>query len=202
MRTTIEGKVFGNLTAVRFHSKKGAIPYWLFRCTCGVEKVINAYMVIHGHTKSCGCLRKNVITKHGKVGTSLYTTWRGIKDRCYNKSVKAYKNYGGRGITMCTEWKKDFMSFYNWAIENGYKKGLSIDRINNDKGYCPENCRWVTRKEQNRNYRRNRILTYKGETLCFADLCKKYNVGFTTAYYRLKVGKPLDEVFSSKGIKC
>ena len=119
-----------------------------------------------------------------------------MKERCNNKNNKSYKNYGGRGIKVCKEWSENFMSFYNWSINNGYKEGLTIDRINNDGNYEPSNCRWITRKEQNRNYRKNHLLTYKGETLCLADIADKYGINRGTLLYRLKKGKTIEEALN------
>lgn len=93
-----------------------------------------------------------------------YKRWKAMKCRCYNPNHTFYKNYGGRGITICDEWKNDFMCFYEWASQSGYKKGLTLDRIDNNKGYSPQNCRWVTRKEQGRNQRTNHKITINGET--------------------------------------
>lgn len=100
---------------------------------------------------------------HGKKGTKIYNIWRGMRDRTRHKSHKQYKDYGGRGITVCKEWDI-FENFYNWAMANGYKEGLSIDRIDNDKGYNPENCKFSTIKEQANNKRNNHIITYNGES--------------------------------------
>ena len=108
-----------------------------------------------GKIKSCGCLNKQGNPKHGLRYTRLYRIWINMKTRCYNKNTNRYKDYGARGITICNEWRNDFMSFYNWSMNNGYDENLTIDRINNDKNYEPSNCRWITVKEQNRNKRNN-----------------------------------------------
>lgn len=122
--------------------------------------------------------------KHGMIHTRLYSIWHCIKVRCYIKSCLSYKNYGGRGITVCDEWKKDFMSFYNWAINNGYKDDLTIDRIDVNGNYEPKNCRWATKKQQDNNKRTNHFVEYKGETktikqwadltgICYSTLSKR-----------------------------
>ena len=136
------------------------------------------------------------IKKHGMKNTKIYRIWCSMKERCNNKNNKSYKNYGGRGIKVCDEWLENFISFYNWAIKNGYKEGLTIDRINNNGIYEPSNCRWITRKEQNRNYRKNHLLTYKGETLCLADMADKYGINRGTLLYRLKKGKTIEEALN------
>lgn len=126
------------------------------------------------------------LKKHGLSNTKLYSIWSGMKRRCYNKNERAYKHYGGRGITICDEWKNDFMSFYDWAMNNGYSEGLTIDRIDNNKGYSPENCRWATVKEQNRNYRRNIKVEYKGETKTLVELAEEYNIDYKLLHQRYK----------------
>ena len=137
---------------------------------CGTEFKTMLHNVKRGTTKSCGCYQKRrtkeVNTKHGLEATRLYNIWLKLKDRVLNPKNKNYNDYGGRGITICEEWKNDPIAFYNWAISNGYEenKGLSIDRIDNDGNYCPENCRWTTKTIQGRNTRipKNNTSGYKG----------------------------------------
>ena len=142
------------------NSKKKA-RYGIYKCGfCGTEFRTQINNVKNGNTKSCGCYTK----KHGLKNTRLYRIWGGIKDRTLNIKTREFPNYGGRGITICEEWKNDFLSFYNWAMSNDYSDELSIDRIDNDGNYCPENCRWVTSTIQSRNKRKfkNNISGYKG----------------------------------------
>jgi hypothetical protein len=109
-----------------------------------------------GHTKACGCVSfvyDRIIKRHGESGTRLYGIYYLMLNRCYNKNNVVFNNYGGRGISVCDEWKNDFMTFYNWAMVNGYSDNLEIDRIDNEGNYCPENCRWVTRSENMQNTR-------------------------------------------------
>ena len=147
--------------------------YGIFKCgLCGTEFKTMLYKVKSGHTKSCGCYNKRRIketnTKHGLIETRLYTIWANIKDRTLNPKYKKYNDYGGRGINICEEWKNDFMSFYAWAMTNGYSDELSIDRIDNDGGYSPENCRWTTKTIQRRNTRiaKNNTSGVKGVSYC------------------------------------
>ena len=161
------GQKFDKLIAIKFIKMKGnSIQYWLFKCNCGKEKIICANSVIRGSTKSCGCLSKKLFIErtktHGMRNTRIYETWAGMKKRCFNKNCKSYKNYGGRGITICEKWLK-FENFYEdmgKSYENHVKKfeekNTTVDRKNNDKGYYKENCKWSTRKEQANNRRKNK----------------------------------------------
>ena len=154
-----------------FATEKSKIKdrFGIYKCSfCGTEFKTQTYKVKSGHTKSCGCYHKRRVSEthktHGLIRTKLYNTWSKLKDRVLNPKHKAYQDYGGRGISVCGEWKDDFMSFYNWAMENGYSDELSIDRIDNDGDYCPENCRWTTKTIQSRNQRiaKNNTSGYKG----------------------------------------
>lgn len=122
----------------------------------------------------------------GRRGTPLYTVWSRMKERCYNKNDAAYKNYGGRGIYVCDEWKNDYLAFHEWALSSGYEYGLSIDRIDNNGPYSPENCRWATRKEQCNNRRTNLLVTYNGETKTFSQWIEEYNADYDLVFQRYK----------------
>ena len=118
----------------------------------------------------------------------LKVLWYRIKERCYNENSKSYHRYGGRGICVCEEWLNDSSAFARWAIENGYEKGLEIDRIDNDKGYSPENCRWVTKKENTRNTRRNKRYEWNGETHVLSEWCEILELNYNTVNMRLHRG--------------
>lgn len=140
---------------------KDSIGYWC-RCDCGTEKIIPANTLNHGKqgTKSCGCLRDEKLherTTHGESGgkfvgarTQLYRCWSNIKSRCYNKKVRSYSDYGAKGIKMCDEWLYGFSKFSEWAHGHGFQEGLTINRIDSSKDYCPENCEWIPLEENNR----------------------------------------------------
>ena len=158
----LTGQKIGKLTVIKRASNyKDGSARWLCKCDCGNEKIIAGYNLRRGHTNSCGCNTKieaskkkgikNSNFKHGKSKTRLHGIWRGMQDRCYNPNNADYEHYGGRGIVVCKEWLEDFINFYNWAIVNGYKKELSVDRINNNGNYEPNNCRWADNALQIRN---------------------------------------------------
>lgn len=166
--------VFIDLTGMRFgrwlvieraSNPKGTRAVWLCKCDCGNTNIVTGKDLRSGRTKSCGCLR----VKHGCEKTKLYNVWHNMKSRCYNPTSAPFKDYGGRGITVCEEWRNDFIPFRDWSFSNGYAEGLSLDRIDNDGPYSPENCRWVSMKEQCNNRRNNHFLNYNGETHTLAS---------------------------------
>lgn len=159
----LTGKRFGRLVVVkRVGSNKKGNSIWECHCDCGNISNVVGYSLTDGKSRSCGCLQKEAVANmnktckrtHGKKNTRLYRIWNGMKDRCFNKNSPDYNSYGGRGITVCEEWKQSFECFYIWAVSNGYSDSLSIDRINGDGNYEPDNCRWATASEQNRNRRK------------------------------------------------
>jgi hypothetical protein len=138
-----------------------------FDCECGNIVETKISQVYREHTKSCGCYVKELIgkrsTTHGKSKTVLYSRWCGILNRCYRVSEHQYPAYGGRGIRTCDEWKNDFDNFYNWAINNGFSPELSIDKLDDNWHYCPENCRWATIEQQLESKYNNRMILAFGE---------------------------------------
>ena len=157
------------------------------RCVCGKERLIIKSQVLHGLTKSCGCKSKLCCTKHGDRKKPLYSVWRSMRYRCNTVSNPAYKSYGGRGIKVCKEWDESYEAFRAWAYEHGYKEGLSIDRIDNNGNYCPENCRWVSLAEQQNNKRSNRYFIYNGKQYTLTQLAKLAKMSVTSFEYRISV---------------
>jgi len=182
----LTGKKFGDLIVSGLYKRsKNGKCIWECKCKCGNICYKWGDTLRRGKKPSCGCgsskLISNALKKHGMFGTNIYKRYYSIKNRCYNKRDKNYKNYGARGITMCTDWvdeKNGFLNFYNLAIKNGYKKDLTIDRIDNNKGYYPENCRWVNYKEQVRNRRNSLYLkTNKGKEY-LKDFCERVGIKY------------------------
>ena len=201
----LTGERFGRLTVIRQIGKRNNRVTWLCKCDCGNEKIVKGVDLKRGHVKSCGCLKKEFVPKsktHGKRSTRLYTIWNMMKQRCENPKSKSYKNYGGRGIRVCNEWKNNFQSFYDWAINNGYNENLNgndctIDRISVNGNYEPTNCRWVNKKFQANNKRNNHFISYRGETHTIAQWEEKLGINNRVFYQRLKLGWGIDETIET-----
>ena len=167
-------------------------------CDCGNGWVGSAAYPKHKKTKSCGCLVAEMASKthktHGLRGHPLYNVWRHMKERCYAKNDKEYCNYGGRGITVCDEWMDSFKAFYDWAIKFGYEKGLTIERNDVNGNYTPDNCRWATNKEQQRNRRNNRHVTINAETKTVSEWSEVSGVNSSAIYARLNRGCVGEEI--------
>lgn len=194
------GQKFGRLTVTnRAENDKKGNTRWLCSCSCGKQGIVCGYHLKSGAIKSCGCIKKEMLSNrenaHHKAGTRLYRIWAGIKERCFNSNHKNYNRYKGRGITMCNEWKDNFMSFYNWAVNNGYKQGLTIERINNDGNYEPSNCRWATRWEQANNTSHNHFIVYNGEKHTVSQWSKKTGIKYSVLRGRILDGLPLWKCF-------
>lgn len=186
----LTGQRFGRLTVIE---RAGAKPTrWLCECECGRKIEINAYSLNSGRTTSCGCFARECSAErkktHGNAYTRLYNIWCCMKQRCLNPNHISYCNYGGRGITVCAEWLHRFQSFYDWAMANGYRDDLSIDRIDNDKGYSPDNCRWATIKEQHNNTRANRKIFFAGRTMTMAEWREELQISKGTVDARRALG--------------
>lgn len=185
----LTGEKFGRLTVVsRAENSKGGKSRWLCRCECGNECVVHSSSLKSGNTRSCGCIRREAshdrATTHGMSKTPLFTIWRAMVSRCNNPNNRSYENYGGRGIHVCDEWL-DSSSFFGWAIANGYSEGLTIERVDVNKGYEPSNCKWIPKAEQARNKTNNRMLEINGERKCLAQWCEEYGVDYFMVRQRI-----------------
>jgi hypothetical protein len=198
----LTGHRFGRLTVIEFDGiKTRHRAYWICKCECGQVKSICGHDLMTGYTKSCGCLRADngrlQLTKHGKSRTRLYYIYQSMKQRCNDKNHHAYKDYGGRGIVVCNEWMA-FNAFYDWAIKNGYREnaGLSIDRINVDGNYCPENCRWAIIDTQANNKRSNKYFELNGEHHSIAEWAKILGGSASLIHARLRKGWSIEKALS------
>lgn len=169
-RRELTGQRFGRLTVVEYDHTHNGSAYWKCKCDCGNEKIISSNSLTQGNATSCGCYRKEYVSAqkktHGMSKTRIYREFRAMKTRCTNENIEEHHRYSGRGINICDEWmgKGGFERFMKWAYANGYSDDLSIDRIDNDKGYSPDNCRWVDRITQANNTSLNHNITINGET--------------------------------------
>lgn len=206
----LSGKKFGKLLVLIESGKNKSGNYmWLCLCDCGKKCVVSSGNLRKGHTKSCGCARKEAARKTGLKASHkcsqngdkyfrLYEVWQHMKERCENKNAQNYKYYGGRGICVCDEWKESFEAFYSWALSSGYNDDLTIDRIDNDGDYTPENCRWATQKEQSRNRSTNINITIGNSTRTLTEWCEIFNLDFKTvnARYQRNGFIGIDELFN------
>ena len=196
----LTGRRFGRLTVIRKTDQRGPDGGIIYECLCDCGNTCLVWgnkLTRKGHSakRSCGCLHDETHPQHGGSKTPLYHKWKGMRERCYDPKSKQFHDYGGRGISVCEEWRNDFAAFREWAIENGYEKGLSIDRIDVNGNYCPENCRWITLEEQQRNKRNVKPITWNGETHLLPEWADILGIKYGTLWKRMRDGKPLDEVF-------
>ena len=182
----LSGKVFGDLTVIKqLEKNKSGKNRWLCECRCGRYTHTITHNILSGRVTSCNsCAVKRGSKGHKMSRTKLYYVWAGIKARCYNRNNKSFHNYGGRGIVMCDDWKNDFLSFAEWSAKTGYSDGLSIDRIDVNGNYCPENCRWLTVAEQSRNRRDNIVIEHNGEKKILADWADELGINRMLATQR------------------
>ena len=187
----ITGQRFGRLVAlehVGFSSNR--VTLWKCRCDCGNTIIVREGNLNSGKSQSCGCLNvertKEANLRHGMAHTRLYNIWSKMKERCYNTTRKAYKNYGGKGVHVCDEWRNDFQKFYDWAINNGYKENLTIDRINSNGNYEPSNCRWITLSENTRLKYESDFITVRNLSLTIHDWANRIGLSQKTLRDRYK----------------
>lgn len=196
----LSGQRFGRLTVETFeYCGPGGHSYWRCKCDCGGEKVVRSSHLKSGNVSSCGCKTRKT---HGETKSRLYVIWNDMKQRCTNPGAIGFHLYGGRGITVCEEWMNSYEAFRDWALANGYRDDLSIDRKENDGPYCPENCRWATRREQANNTRKTRFLTYNGETHSVSEWARILGIKQSTLSARLnKFNWSVEEALSRGGRK-
>lgn len=188
----LTGQRFGRLTVLEYAgSNKSGNALWLCHCDCGNKIIANNKLLRNGNTKSCGCLRQfreqPHKKTHGMSHTRFYSTWTGIKDRCFNVKSMHYPDYGGRGISMFPAWINDFVAFYNYisTLENFGCEGYTLDRIDNNKGYEPNNLRWADAKTQSNNRRNVRLIEYEGELLTISQAAEKSGISRKTLSDRI-----------------
>ena len=181
----LTGKQFGKWTVLYEAPRKSGKVYWLCRCECGTKGHVRTSDLRSGKSRSCSVCGKTS-TVHGMHGTPEYIVWKRMRARCTNSATAEYGNYGGRGIRVCTRWHEFSLFFADMGPRPSPKH--TIDRIDNDGDYSPDNCRWATRKEQNRNSRKNRLLTFNGETRCLAEWAELTGMKPNTLAMRLRRG--------------
>lgn len=197
----LTGRRFGRLVVTKriIKNNKG---FWLCVCDCGkIVLMREKTELLSGRRKSCGCYNRDRITKHGDSYSALYSVWHSMKVRCYTKTSIPYKNYGGRGITVCEKWRNDYTAFRDWALGHGYAKGLTLDRIDNNGNYTPENCRFVDMRTQSNNRRSTRHISYKGITQSVAEWGRTLGVRPELILDRLKKNWPLADALSATKYK-
>lgn len=184
----LTGRRYGYLTVVkRVENNSKGQSVWQCLCDCGNVKIVSGASLKTGKVKSCGCFRVNrrPTLRHGMSHTRLYNIWVCIKKRCYKEKDPAYKNYGGRGIKMCDSWRNSFESFAEWAFNNGYADSLTIERIDVNADYCPDNCTWIPLNQQQNNRTSCLMYTYNGETKNLAEWCDSLKLPYMTIYNRI-----------------
>lgn len=193
------GKKYGRLTVLEKAYYANRNVYWKCLCDCGNVTIKKGILIRLGKTASCGCLHKEFVGSlnrtHGMGKTKINYVWLDMKARCLNPNHKRYKDYGGRGITIQKEWQ-DFLGFYN-DMKDTYREGLTIDRIDNNKGYSKENCRWVSMVTQNNNKRNSAYETVDGITATRSELADLYGVPRCTFYWRLSKGMTVEEALKT-----
>lgn len=188
----LTGKKFGRLTVVKRAENNAYGPMWICVCDCGKTTIKSGCCLRNGHTTSCGCYAKEVAskvhTKHGGTNEYLFRRWQIMKYRCTEQNKEHKRNYYDKGITVCDDWINDYSAFKEWAVNHGFSPELTLDRIDFNKGYSPENCRWIPEKEQHRNTSKNKIIEYEGEKMPLVILSEKTGIREDLLRDRLRRG--------------
>lgn len=193
----LSGQRFVHLVVLdRVGSNKRGLALWRCRCDCGNESIVTTANLKSGNSTTCGCGKRRKAI-HGMIHTRLYATWSHLVDRCRNEHNKSFANYGGRGIKVCAEWLNSFEAFRDWALANGYTDKLTIERIDVNGNYCPENCCWASLKEQANNRRNNHKETYNGETHTIAEWAEITGIAVQTIYQRLHRGWTIEQALTT-----
>jgi len=196
-RENVIGKKYGRLIVIRELQDRGYARVVFCYCDCGNEKEIYLTNLRSGRTTSCGCRHKEKVRKssfvHGSRHTRLYSIWTNMKSRCHNSKSTGYENYGGRGIKVCKEWKNDFVTFERWAKSNGYSDDLTIERVDFNLDYSPENCEWIPIFEQSRNRRSLLLISKDGVTNSLKGWCRELGVNYKTVYTHMQRKKATPE---------
>lgn len=191
LREILHGERFGKLVVIEQVGKKHGSALLRCKCDCGKEKNIVNYSLLNGNSKSCGCGCLHIT--HGMSKTRINGIWFNMIQRCQNPHNTAYKYYGGRGISICAEWM-DFVNFYKWSMNNGYKENLTIDRKDNSLGYSPMNCRWTTFKVQANNTRKNVWIEYLGQTKTISQWSEITGLARCLISYRRTHGWSIEKI--------
>ncbi len=197
MRNDLTGRTFDFLNVVcrsdDVGNGKKPVVKWKCECECGNVVDVKSDALLSGHTKSCGCKK----IKHGHANKErLYETWKNMRRRCFDPSNKRWDRYGGRGITVCEDWL-EYTVFREWAMNNGYTDELTIDRIDSNGNYCPENCQWVSMKVQANNVSRNRIIEHNGIKLTMAEFAEKIGLSYSALQHRLDRGWKINDIVNT-----
>lgn len=199
-RYNLAGQRFGRwLVLDEAGRNKANAVLWLCRCDCGTERAVRTHGLRSGKTQSCGCYNRERIVQssrtHGLSNTPLWNSWRNMISRTTNTKDKNYSYYGGRGISVCAEWRESFEAFVR-DMGPSHEAGLTLDRINVDGNYEPENCRWATPLEQGRNKRNNRLLTFNGRTMPLSEWAENVGIDHTVIRSRLRIGWPVERALT------
>lgn len=195
MKTDLTGQRFGRLLVLERACHADENRYWICRCDCGNYTIVYDGNLKRNLTTSCGCYRRETSSTHGMHNKRLYHIWENMKGRCERKSAKAYDHYGGRGITVCKEWRK-FEPFCEWSMSHGYDEKLTLDRIDVNGDYCPENCRWVSQAEQLNNTRRNVFMTLNGETHTLKQWSEITGISYNAIMKRRRNGWSVEDTLT------
>jgi hypothetical protein len=199
----ITGNKYNMLTVIKYDGN----GIWTLKCDCGNIVHMRTRNFKYGQNRGCGCMAHANSGTHKLSNTRIYSIWEAMKARCQNKHNKYYRHYGGRGIVLCDEWQK-FEPFYEWSMNNGYMDNLTIDRIDSNGNYEPNNCRWSTRKVQANNTRRNIYIEYNGKTKTQAEWADLLGISYDTMRWRFRhwtiekaLTEPINESYSRKRLR-